>query len=235
MNSKQVELSVKRTVSVLFGIALMLTIADLVAIFLVPHFVDSEFVQVGVEKVFSVDLEGSLPSYFSSFILLFIAAILAMIFGQVRSNSLPYSTHWGLLAIIFMVLSVDESTSLHEKSIQPMQAVLGTGGFFFFAGVVPAAIFVVVFAVCYLRFFLALPTNAKVGFALSAGLYVGGALGMEMLCGPFFEAGYEDTAIYLVLTRVEELFEILGAVLFVYVLLGYLRTNFPDARLTVRD
>ena len=168
---------------------------------------------------FSLDGENTIPAYFSGLLLLAVAGLLASIAGDQTARRERWS--WGVLAVVFALLSVDEICSFHELLVRPLRESLGTESWFRFAWVIPGLAFVAVFALAYLGFFLRLPRRFQVLFALSAVLYVGGAAGMEMVGGWQVEARGANNLAYLLIYTVEETMEMVGMVVFIYTLLLY--------------
>ena len=73
-------------------------------------------------------------------------------------------------------------------------------------------------AIAYARFLIHLPRRTCVLFLLAGAVYVGGALGMEMVAAVYDQShGYEN-AVTASLSTVEETMEMLGLVLFNYAL-----------------
>lgn len=79
----------------------------------------------------------------------------------------------------------------------------------YFAWVIPYAVFAVVVAVAFVRFLGHLPSRTRLGFLVSGGLYVSGALGLELL-------------------------EMAGVVLLLSTLLTYLHTHWPTWQVRLR-
>jgi len=86
-------------------------------------------------------------------------------------------------------------------------------------------ILVVIFAAFYWRFLLILPSKTRRVFGTAASLYLGGAVGMELLGGWYHEQYRGDMVSYRFLVMVEESLEMTGIVVFVYSLLDYMRAN----------
>ena len=77
-----------------------------------------------------------------------------------------------------------------------------------------------------------LPARERRWFLLSAALYVGGAVGMEMINGKFHETYGRRNVPYHLLTALEETLELAGVTVFTYALLTYLMSL--RATVTVR-
>lgn len=174
-------------------------------------------------KAFSVDLELNVPVFFSMLLLLFASLLLALTARLQRRLADQPAFHWALLSLGFLFMAFDEIVSAHEKLIEPMRAILGgtSLGIFYYAWVVPAVVLLLALGVIFLRFWLRLPSKTRFRFALAGILYVGGAVGMEMVNGAYFEIYGRDLA-YIGLTTVEESLEIAGLVLFNWALLDHI-------------
>ena len=88
----------------------------------------------GFIPLFYVDLESNIPTWYSSFALLFAAALLAVITMDKIGKRDKYRRHWGALSLIFLLLSIDEISMIHEYLIDPVRLMLPYGGFFFTPG-----------------------------------------------------------------------------------------------------
>ena len=86
-------------------------------------------------RLFSVDGEGNIPTWYSSVTLLFSSALLAVIAVSTKHSGGRYFYHWGALALIFFYLSVDEGVQIHEMAIKPMRLILQASGCLTPAGV----------------------------------------------------------------------------------------------------
>lgn len=191
---------------------------------------------LGFVPEFNINRENNVPTYFSSFLLLICASLLAVIASWKHKSKGKFRRHWAVLAAIFLFMSLDETASLHEHlGSLLVENDLRMGGWFYFAWVVPGLILVGVFALAYLRFFLHLGKRFKRLFLASAGLYLGGALGMEMTGARYTETLGYSSAIVQLTQAVEESLELFGAVLFIYALLSYIDMHFPEVRLQTRE
>ena len=132
-------------------------------------------------KKLYLDRETNIPTYYASLLLL-IAAVLFVFIARLKQKlNSPYKYHWVLLSVIFLLMSVDETASLHEQLNKPMRLMFNPDGIFLFAWVIIAIPLFILFVIAYLRFFFHLPRKTKILFALAAGLYVGGAIGFELI------------------------------------------------------
>lgn len=188
----------------------------------------------GLVRLLDVDEEQSFPTYYSV-ILLFTASMLLVAISAAtrRVNGLHFG-YWVGLAAIFLFLSIDEAVSIHELFTKPMRKIMqGSGGtLLFFAWTVPYAIVVLGIGIIYIRFLIKLPRRTAVFMVLSGALYLGGALGVEMLSGWYFMSHGEQFDLgYYLLSALEEAFEMMGIIAFVWTLLDYIEKTFGPLRL----
>lgn len=223
----------KRVVQALILVALFLTLVSAVA----------EFIQIylglgnsGFLPLFFVGKDDSIPELYSSVILLFCSILLATIAYARREAGDRFFLHWAALSAIFLYLAADEGFSIHERMGLLGEFVLeGTGldlgGFIIRAWVVPGAVFVAIVALAYLRFLIALPPRTRRLFLLAGLLFVGGAIGMEVLrdlhtsvYGSMGNISLVQIALRIGITYVEESLEVLGVVL-IYALVQHAGTQ----------
>lgn len=179
--------------------------------------------------VFYVDNENNFSTWFASWLLFFAALLLAGIGLSRRQARRSYAPHWLGLAALFAFLSVDEVAGLHDKTQDPLNQLLGATGIWHHTWVVLGVPLVIVVGAMYVGFLRALPPRTRAGFLAAAALYVGGALGFEMISGHYASQmgpiDWPGSLLRAVLAHIEELLEMIGLVVFVHVLLGYLREH----------
>lgn len=175
------------------------------------------------------------PGAFFSFMLLLTAAVLlAVVAANERQLDSRWWRHWMALAAIFVLLAYDEAAMLHEQLTEPIRAWLSPAGFFRYAWVIPGLIVVSALSLIYVPLLRALPPIFCNLFVLSGALFVGGALGFEMLGGKY-SGNYGQTQTYLLIITIEETLEMAGVLLFIYSLTKYLtvRDNRFDLSVTL--
>lgn len=196
--------------------------------------------QYGLETVFKnlrhfdLDSEGTLATWFSSGLLLACAGLLAVIASLARRDADPDWRRWALLASIFVGLSLDEAVAFHEILITPLRNAFQLGGMLYFAWVIPAFFLVGGIGLYFSPFLLRLPMRHAIRFAVAGALFVGGALGMELVGGYFASHYGQQSLRYIVAAMAEETLEIAGAAIFLAALLAYLRERWGEWRITVR-
>lgn len=181
-----------------------------------------------VARRFNLDSESSVPAYVSAILLLAASALLAL---TARVTGDGWRSAWGGLSAVFVLLSMDEAMILHESLVEPLRTALNTGGVLYFAWVIPGALFVAVVGALCIPFLLARPLWLRWLLIASGAIYVGGALGMELVGGALTSAGLNDSWAYLASATVEETAEMAGVSLFIYALLRHL--EWRETQLTV--
>lgn len=181
--------------------------------------------------LFDVDAERNIPSYFSTLLLLFAALLLAVITVLKRKAGSPVSS-WAILLFGFLCLAADEAWSYHERLIKPVRELLGDDklGVFYFAWVIPGIALVLVLALFFLSFLLRLPAKTRLTFLVAATLYIGGVIGVELVGGRFAELHGVRNLTYNMIVSIEEILEMVGAIVFIYALLVYIADNYKEVR-----
>lgn len=214
----------QRTLVILTMVVLILTLQSLFTEYLIENTdlkTQSDSITVLILDLASVNLEESIPTWFST-IILFVASILLWLiaFNKWHRKD-PLRVHWIGLAAIFMYLSMDEGAVIHEIFADPLQEAFDTTGFFYFGWQLLAIPLLIIFGLLYLRFLLALPRKTARLFVLAGSIYVGGAIVVEGIsASTWYEQG--ETMTYLAIATIEEFFEMLGIVVFIYSLLAYM-------------
>jgi hypothetical protein len=165
-----------------------------------------------VERL-SLSYEGNVPTWFSSSVLL-VCAIAA---GANARAAARWRRHWWGVAIVFGYASLDEATEIHEH----LGGRIGTHGVLYFDWVIFAGAILVVLALLYLRFVLALPRATRIGLIVAGLIYIGGAVGMELPLGWWMERFGNDGLGYALIDWVEETLEMIGALLALLALAGH--------------
>ena len=205
--------------------------------FLVAHCV----VQVGIygfgaEKHWldslNMDRELNLPTLFSSSLLL----ISALLMQRLGHNSNPDATDdWRLLSKIFIFLALDEALQIHEILIIPglrhqVHPALAS------TWVVPYAALAVILLWRFRSFLGSIPRATATGLLRSGAVYVGGAIGMEMI-GSF---AVRSSLIrlhspwYGAITGLEEALELIGIILLIDALMRALLVQQDSVDITLR-
>jgi hypothetical protein len=224
--------------------SLLLAVATLTLVHAVAHgfkyyvVANNSFAKELIESVvrlFSLNREANIPTWYSSSTLLVSSLLLAIITVAQKDISSPYSRHWGALALIFLYLSLDETAIIHEMTPKALQLILQTNGSLYYAYVIiPGALGVLILGLAYRGFLVHLPPKTRLLFTVAGIIYVGGALGLDAL-GAYYVAQHGEVGIARgALTIFEEFLEMLGVAIFVYALLEYLNSHLTSVELHPR-
>jgi hypothetical protein len=89
--------------------------------------------------------------------------------------------------------------------------------------VIPGSIFVITVLFTYLKFLNHLPNKTKLLFLTAGTIYVGGAVGLELIGNYLVGDSGIHTFLSQMVVSVEECFEMSGIAIFIYALLSYLQ------------
>ncbi len=185
-------------------------------------------------RLFTINREANFPTWFQVVNLAFASALSLAV---AQSADARWRRYWYGLAAVMLYISADELSQLHETLAVPVRGLLDTSGFFYFAWIIPGLFFVAGFALIYLRFLVNQPRWLGVWLALSGGVFVLGAIGMEGVTGIFadnrevvdIEAVLPRRALFfMIFSHLEELLEMIGISLFNYTLLRVATSRPPS-------
>jgi len=229
-----ISISPRKTTQVLILVILCLTLASIAGQF-IQHFAHHDY-RLGTEplvRLFNVDEEQNIPTWYASSTLLLCSVLLAAIaFAEKRTGG-RYVLHWAVLSLIFLFLSLDEAALIHEIRSAPLRAAVRAGGFTHFTWVIPGTILVFLFVLAYLRFFVNLPPKTRALCFIAGTIFVGGAIGMEMVQARHADLNGMQNATYAMLATVEEFLEMSGVAILVYALMSYLGSTVKEVRVRV--
>lgn len=172
-----------------------------------------------------VDSERSFYTWFSQLLLALTGVLLIDTGIKSATGNRAGSFCFLLLGAVFLLLSVDEGLSLHEK----LSAWMDGPWWLHFAWVIPAAILCRAGLVLLLPFLRTLGPKVMGMMLVAAAVFLSGALGMEAIGGEVLFANNGDILArpYRLLVNIEEGAEGLGVILFLLALTRYRE----DARL----
>ena len=184
----------------------------------------------GLVRRFDLDAEMNIPTWFSSGLLLISAGLYGYIALRAWAEGDRFRRHWRGLALIFLVMSIDETAGLHGLMTKPLRTSLHLTGIFYYSWVLPVMVGLALFLISYARFIWHLPSHTRKWMVLSGIVYVSGALGGELAEGAYKSAVGIDV-IFGTLTVIEETLEMAGATMLIYTLLTYIAARWGELRL----
>lgn len=181
----------------------------------------------------SLDREQNLPALFSTFLLVSAAALFVFIAMVERASGSRDFRQWQILAVGFVLMALDEYLALHERLIEPVRRLLGGGnmGILYFSWVVPALVLIAVLGVYFLPFLRRLPRRTMIALMISAAIYLGGAVGVELFEGWWREGHAYRTIGFHLLVTLEEGMEMAGVITLIHALLRHLARRFGDVQI----
>lgn len=183
---------------------------------------------LGLVQLFSFDHENNVPTLYSAMAII-LAGLLLVVIAVHQRRSGQYSAGWFFLAMVFLFLAIDETSSIHEQVGPLFVSMLDTFGLslgdwilIHYAWLVPYGVFVALVLVFCAPLLRALPARFVWLFLIAGSVYLAGAAGFEILGG--LERGENDTRSlrYAILCTMEELLEMLGVLIFIHALLQYI-------------
>lgn len=185
--------------------------------------------------MFNLDREMNFPTWYSALMLAFCALLLGAIAQGKKTQHDRFYRHWHILSNIFWFMAIDEVLTIHELLIIPdIAEALNLPWFLHSMWVIPGLIAVVIFAKQYWKFTINLPNQSRNHFVLAAIIYIGGALGMEMVGSYFAELEGQQHLTYALIAVLEEVMEMLGIIAFIYGLLFYIGRWAQDLQVQVK-
>ena len=191
--------------------------------------IEEFFLDLFIQK-FDVNSESNIPTYYNTFILVTIAVLAFVIAFAKRAQKDRYRNEWFFMAIVFLYMSIDEATVIHEKFSILLKSMPNVGGLFAYKWVIGGIFVVLVLGLLFLRFFLHLDNRDRILFFLSSAIYLTGALGSEMFSGRYQAMYGTKNFTYSTMTTFEESLEWFGITLMIFTLLKYMENHISEIR-----
>lgn len=220
-----------RTLTLISCVIIVLSILTKISTFVLGH----GYIYGFLPK-FDMDKEANIPTVFAV-LLLCIASLLFYMLSLIPEEQPTLKqepkNRYRFLSFLFLYLAFDEGSSLHELLIDPLRDRFQLTGIFRFSWVIVGAILVTLLTLYFYRFILSRPAYMKKGFILAGILYIGGALGVEMIGGYYSSMYGELNLTYALITTVEESGEFFGMVVLINTLLQGIQYSVTDSTLSI--
>ena len=217
----KITLDSSKIVRFLSIIALLLIIANSIMLFIyfkVDNPDKFDFVQM-----VDLDQEANLPTVFSSSLLLIVGFLFYLLHTSIKLKEKTTHYYWLGLSCIFVYLGFDEGAQIHETIGDFTEKFVHASGYIYYPWVLSYGLLVVVLGLSYLRFFLRMQKKVFYSFMLAAFIYIGGAVGFELLGAKEASVHASDTPLYCTLYTIEESLEMFGVIYLISILLGLLK------------
>ena len=186
-------------------------------------------------RLLDFDYEGNLPSIYSMLAILCCSLTLFLIANAKKQADQPFQFHWLLLGWVFLFLSIDEGAAVHEEIGDLTELFVDASGFLYFPWVIPYVTMVVVLTAFYFRFLLHLPKPTLIRFIIAAGLFLTGAVGIEIFSAREADINGTETILYSALYTMEEICEMVAMVIFLHALLEYYQREFGTLTVKIAE
>lgn len=216
----------------LFLIALLLGVAYVVVHRLNPYGMapgSSEASRL-LFQIFDLDSENNVPTWYAA-LLWAIAAGLALVSARREFSPLAVVRwSWTLLGGVFLLLSIDEAASLHERWLDlagdAVQDMTGVADSFYYNWVALAAVLAASVAALLVPFLLRIRRDVAVCLILGGALFLMGSLGFETVSSAihrgWISSIHQTGLTWPRLIILEELFETFGAIVAIHAMLRWL-------------
>jgi hypothetical protein len=198
---------------------------------------ENEYIDKIAEWV-DVNAEASIPTWYATITLMACSVMAAVIAVTARVRGRPYPLQWALVSVGFALLSLEEILGVHSQATKVLRSVVSiTEGFGYVLvlgaiGLVGLAILAVVFG----RFFMDLPSRWRRWFTIGAVIYLIGVFASDLVGDYLFTATEGETSLlYESVLTVEEALEMTGVLIFIVLLLEYIRVFVGPLAIEVRD
>ncbi|MBZ5708844.1 hypothetical protein [Nannocystis pusilla] len=165
-------------------------------------------------SLWSLSYEGNMPSWYASVLPLLCSGLLTWVAAGEASDRF----FWRLLALGFLLISIDEAVGFHER----LSGQFDVGGVLYFDWVIPAGFLVTVLGLAFLGFLRRLSPETARRFVLAGAIYVTGAVLFELPLGWWTERYGDDSFGYALIDWCEETLEFVGLTVFASALLARL-------------
>jgi hypothetical protein len=170
-------------------------------------------------ELFNLNLEANIPAWYSAFLMI-IVSILCYLAGKVSESKLR--KYYFVLAAGFILMSLDEISSVHEILNNPVRNALGLKGILYWSWIVPGILLVITVLIYFKNFFNLIDKKFRRLYLLSGTIYLMGAIVLEMIGGWLYSHNLGNTVFYVSEVVIEEGMEMSGLLLFIYSLNEYL-------------
>jgi hypothetical protein len=166
--------------------------------------------------------EGNLGAWFQSTLLLTCAALIAGVALDAWRTNRALGRRWAILGLLFALLAGDEVAGLHEQLSGILRRRFEPTGLLYHAWVVPGMALVLATGAFVVPLLRSMGTRLRRLALAAAVLYVGGALGLEMLGGFLATRGLPWRSFANPAMVLEECLEFVGCVVFIHALAALL-------------
>lgn len=229
--SNSIYLRINKIIFFFAAVAFLLVLASLTVTVL--DYLQADFQFERIRKLFYLNNERNLPTYFSSVLLFTIALIYGLVWEIKRKRNDRFQKSWLLMSMIFLLLSTDEMVGLHEKVGYFLRKNLTPHPLVQFPWIIVGIPLVALFLILFRKYILQLSPRSRNLFLIGFIVYVGGAIGAEMVGGWYVFYNSSKSFTYELISAVEECMEIYGAIIILAASFKNLQENSEGIQLSI--
>jgi hypothetical protein len=174
------------------------------------------------ERIFNLNDEANVPTWFSSTTLLF-AAILAWLIARcLKLAQKPFFKSWIVVGCSLFFMSLDEFIQIHEAVGRVLIRTEALPSLGFNVWIIPGLALVLGVALIILRMWWNLPSRFRLVFLLATLVYFSGTLVTEAIGNAIWKGTGYNTVGFALFIHIEEVLEMLGVVILINGLMNYL-------------
>ncbi|MEO1027783.1 MAG: hypothetical protein AAFX02_01880 [Pseudomonadota bacterium] len=171
----------------------------------------------GLLPLFNFDAEQNIPTFFSVVLILMSAAFVFLSPHRTDDRKTPPRWITWVITAALIFVALDEFASVHERIGGSLALILPTSGIFHHAWLIPYLALCAIFAPTGWVWLRSHPIATQAQIALAAGIFLTGAVGMEMVAGILEAANLTPSAtstLSFFAMTLEELLEMSGMAVF---------------------
>jgi hypothetical protein len=185
----------------------------------------------GIVPLFQLNAETNIATWLSSVMLLLTAALLAIDAAARRQRRDRYARHAKWLALMLLLMSLDETAAIHERTNYLLYP-LNLTGFLYYPWVIFGTIVVIALVAAFRRYLWSFPPPIRRKLLLATVIFFGGAIGLEALSGWIAFNFPTSRRLSMAVATLENILEMAGVWLFISALLRHIAT-LTDVRVGV--
>jgi hypothetical protein len=221
MNKEKTEDVVHINSKKIFSLLFILNVFFMVVHLVLQTIRFSQDIDTKIIDLFNVNMELSIPTWYSG-ILLFACALTSYVISKIDLN-IRNKPFWRFIAFTFVFLSIDELAEVHEKIGHYLGYVIETSGIFHFKWVLVYVPILIILGLVFIKFFRRVDRKLFRYMFLSAVVFIAGAVGFEMISAGWADIHGQENMVFMAVSAIEEFFEMLGASIFIYATLDYIK------------
>ena len=177
-------------------------------------------------KLWRLNGERTISAWLSSMLMAGTGLAMLLVAEAEWRRALRTWPFWSALGVVFLAMSADELLALHEQFTALQEQAGWLGGFGGFPWVAGGIAFVAVVATVSIPFLMKLPRRTAIRLLVAGAVFVGGALGVEMISAYIYE-NISTGTLYDFTALAEETLEFAGVWLGLRAVLEHLRAVRP--------